>query len=133
VQNNQGDLEKRSPEWQVAPPLAPQAREVLIEKHSNSSFEETSLEETLANLGATRIVLAGTATNWCIRATAYAALERGYDLTLIADSYTTHDLETEEGATIPAAHIIQELNTILGWVRSPGRESRVVAVDKLAF
>jgi hypothetical protein len=44
-------------------------------------------------LGATHVVLAGAATNWCIRATAYGALERGYDLTLVKDAHTTETME----------------------------------------
>ena len=36
--------------------------------------------------------LAGAQSNWCIRATAYGALERGYDLTLVKDAHTTSDL-----------------------------------------
>ena len=32
-------------------------------------------------------------TNWCIRATAYGALERGYDLTLVKDADTTASVD----------------------------------------
>jgi nicotinamidase-related amidase len=131
VQHIGSKLKKDSPEWQIVPELSPQADDVIIQKYYNSSFEETKLEETLADLGVTHIVLAGALTNWCIRATAYAALERGYDLTLIADGHTTGDLEN--GTTIPAEHIIHDLNTIMGWVTYPGRESRVFEVHELQF
>ena len=56
-------------------------------------FEPTKLEEELALLGATHITLAGAMTNWCIRATAYGALERGYDLTLVKDAHTTANVD----------------------------------------
>lgn len=133
VQHNGGKLKKDSPEWQIVPELSPQVDDAIIQKYYNSSFEETSLEETLTNLGVTRIVLAGAATNWCIRATGYAALERGYDLTLIADGHTTGDLELENGTTIPAEHIIQDLNTVMDWVTYPGRESRVFKAHAVQF
>jgi nicotinamidase-related amidase len=133
VQHIGGKLKKDSPEWQIVPELFPQAGDVIIHKNYNSSFEETNLEETLAHLGVTRILLAGAATNWCIRATAYAALERGYDLTLIADGHTTEDLALENDTTIPAEHIIQELNTVMDWVTYPGRESRVFDVHAVQF
>ena len=81
-----------------------------LDKHFNSSFEQTSLEEALARLGATHIVLVGAATNWCVRATAYGALDRGYDLTLIKDAHTTETIELEDGTRIEAANIIHELN-----------------------
>jgi hypothetical protein len=64
-----------------------------LDKHFNCSFEQTLLEETLAQLGATHIVLVGAATNWCVRATAYGALDQGYDLTLIGDAHTTETIE----------------------------------------
>ena len=51
--------------------------------------EDTALEATLAARGVSHVVLAGAESAWCIRATAYGALERGYDLTLIDDAHTT--------------------------------------------
>ena len=77
-----------SPEWQMVPDLAPAENELLIHKQFNSSFEQTLLEQELAKFGAPHIVLAGAETNWCIRATAYGALDRGYDLTLIKAAHT---------------------------------------------
>jgi len=53
------------------PELEPANGEPLIHKRFNSLFEETTLEDELARRGATHVVLAGAATNWCIRATAY--------------------------------------------------------------
>ena len=79
------------------PELVPADGEMRIHKGFNSSFERTTLEDVLAKLGATHIVLAGAATNWCIRATAYGALERGYDLTLVKDAHTTETMVFETG------------------------------------
>ena len=100
---------------------------------ANSAFEETALEDTLAQLGVTQIVLAGAATNWCIRATAYAALERGYDLTLIGDAHTTGTIELENGVKIEAANIIDELNITMEWVSYPDRKNRSVSAADLDF
>ena len=102
VQHSDEELVYGSPEWQWVPELAPAEGEPLIHKRFNSSFEQTALEEELAKLGATHIALAGAATNWCIRATAYGALERGYDLTLIKDAHTTGTMELDDGARIEA-------------------------------
>ncbi len=104
-----------------------------IHKQFNSSFEQTSLEETLAGLGATHIVLAGAATNWCIRATAYAALDRGYDLTLIEDAHTTGTLELENGIRIEAADVVRELNNAMSWLSYPGRTNGTATVDAVDF
>lgn len=133
VQHFGRSLAKDSPQSQIVPELSPWADEVIIQKNFNSSFEKTNLEETLADIGATHIILAGAATNWCIRATAYAALERGYDLTLMADGHTTEGLDLENGTTIPAEHIIDDLNAVMEWLTYPGRENRVLEVDEIQF
>ena len=75
VQHSDQELVYGSPEWMFVDELTPLQNEPVIHKRFNSSFEETSLEEELERFGATHIVLAEAATNWCIRATAYGALE----------------------------------------------------------
>ncbi|HHY58363.1 MAG TPA: isochorismatase family protein [Chloroflexi bacterium] len=127
VQHTDEELVAGTPDWQIVPALAPAAGEMYIEKHFNSSFEATSLEEALADLGATHILLAGAATNWCIRATAYAALDRGYDLTLLEDAHTTETVELDNGATIAAMSMIQDLNLAMTWLSYPGRKNATMA------
>ena len=133
VQHSDEELAYGSPEWQWVPELAPAEGEPLIHKRFNSSFEQTTLEEELAKLGATHIVLAGAATNWCIRATAYGALERGYDLTLIKDAHTTGTMELDDGARIEAANVIRELNIAMTWVSYPGRTNGTATVEEVDF
>ncbi|HSQ26866.1 MAG TPA: isochorismatase family protein [Anaerolineales bacterium] len=133
VQHSDEELEVGTPGWQIVPELIPENSESIIHKHFNSSFEETSLEETLTRLGAARIVLAGAATNWCIRATAYAALERGYDLILISDAHTTESIDFDDGATIKAEDIVGELNVAMNWLIYPGRLNRICSAQDLNF
>lgn len=133
VQHASEELRSGSAPWQWVPELVPAPGEPLIHKQFNSSFEDTALEAELARLGATRIVLAGAATNWCIRATAYAALERGYDLTLVSDAHTTGDMELDGGVTIAAADVIQDLNIAMTWLRYPGRSNRTATAEAVAF
>ena len=104
-----------------------------LDKHFNSSFEQTLLEETLARLGATHIVLVGAATNWCVRATAYGALDRGYDLTLIGDAHTTEAIELENDIRIEAADVIRELNIAMTWLSYPGRTNSTASVEEVVF
>ena len=132
VQHTSDDLVRGSPQWQWVPELVPASDEVLVHKHYNSSFEDTTLEEALARLGATHIVLAGAATNWCIRATAYGALDRGYDLTLVEDAHTTESMELD-GITIEAPDVIRELNIAMKWLRYPGRVNRTAAAGEVEF
>ena len=133
VQHSDEELVYGSPVWQWVPELVPAKGEPLIHKHFNSAFEQTSLEDQLAAFGATHIVLAGAATNWCIRATAYGALDRGYDLTLVKDAHTTGTIELEDGARIDAANIVQELNIAMTWVSYPGRKNGTATAEEVAF
>ncbi len=133
VQHSDEELVYGSPEWQWVPELVPAEGEPLIHKRFNSSFEQTPLEDHLAKFGATHIVLAGAATNWCIRATAYGALDRGYDLTLVKDAHTTGMIELDDGARIEAAAIVQELNIAMTWVSYPGRTNGIAASEEVDF
>jgi len=91
------------------------------------------LDEELARLGATHVVLAGAATNWCIRATAYGALERGYDVTLVKDAHTTETMELDERVKIEAADVVQELNIAMTWLSYPGRKNGAATAEELDF
>lgn len=133
VQHADDDLVHGSPGWQWTPELVPAANELLIHKHFNSSFEQTPLNDELAKLGATHIVLAGCATNWCIRATAYGALERGYDLTLVQDAHTTKTMKLEDGTQLDAATLVHDLNTAMAWLSYPGRSNTTAKAQELVF
>jgi nicotinamidase-related amidase len=133
VQHSDTDLPYGSPQWNWVPELAPAEGEPLIHKQFNSSFEETKLDDELARLGATHITLAGAATNWCIRATAYGALDRGYDLTLVKDAHTTGTMELGNGAKIEAATVIDELNIAMTWLSYPGRANGTATAEHVDF
>ena len=133
VQHEHDEMPRGSPQWQYAPELVPATGEFRVYKRYNSAFEETPLEPELARLGATRIVLAGAMTNWCIRSAAYAALERGYDLTLLKDGHTTAPIDRGNGTCVEAEGIVDDLNVAMTWVDYPGRKSQAVTVDELAF
>ena len=115
------------------PALKPADGDAIIHKRFESSFEQTPLENELARLGATHIVLAGAATNWCIRATAYAALDRGYDLTLINDAHTTRTTELDNGERIEAASVIADLNIAMRWLSYPGRSNTIATAEEVPF
>jgi nicotinamidase-related amidase len=130
---DENEMPKGSPQWQWVPELAPLPSEPLIGKQFNSAFEQTTLEHELQMIGATHIVLAGAATNWCIRATAYGALDHGYDLTLISDAHTTATMPCDDGTTIEAADIVKELNIVMTWLAYPGRKNSALLVEDVDF
>ncbi len=133
VQHVSDELPSGSPPWQWVPELVPGPGEPVIAKRYESSFEETPLEAELARLGATHIVLAGAASNWCIRATAYGALDRGYDLTLVKDAHTTGGIDFEDGTVIAGAHIVRELNLVMTWLSYPGRKNGTATAEQVDF
>ena len=133
VQHADDELPKESAEWQWVPELVPSDGEPRVHKRFNSAFEETTLETELVTLGVTHVILAGAATNWCIRATAYAALERGYDVTLVNDAHTTGTIQLDDGATIEAANIVQELNVAMRWLAYPGRKNGTANAEQVNF
>lgn len=127
------ELPRGSPQWQWVPELAPAPGETLVHKRFNSSFEHTEVDDVLARLNATHIVLAGAATNWCIRATAYAALDRGYDLTLVNDAHTTGSMDLPGGQRIEAARVVDELNVAMRWLSYPGRSNGTAKAEEVNF
>ena len=133
VQHEKDGMPRGSPPWQLVPELVPADGEFRLYKRYTSSFEETPLEAELARLGATRLVLAGAQTNWCIRSAAYAALERGYDLTLVSDAHTTDAIDRGDGTRIEAAALVDDLNLAMTWLDYPGRTSHIAKADEVAF
>ena len=63
VQHNSKELARGSDAWRIVPELAPGASEPLIEKRYGDSFEDTTLETTLTDLGVGRLVVAGAETD----------------------------------------------------------------------
>ena len=133
VQHESDELPRDSSAWQLVPELMPEAGERRVYKRFPSSFEETDLEAGLGELGTTRLVLAGAQTNWCIRATAYAALDRGYDLTLLKDAHTTESIDLGYGSTVEASSIIADLNIAMKWLSYPGRTNGTANAEEIEF
>ena len=133
VQHANEELPFGSAAWQWVPQLLPAAGEPLIHKQFNSAFEQTALAAELANRGATHIALAGAETNWCIRATAYGALERGYDVTLVKDAHTTSNMDLGNGARIEASNVIADLNIAMTWLSYPGRTNGTATAGEIDF
>lgn len=112
--------------------LEPDAEEVHIQKSYRSSFEETNLEKALAELGVGHLFIAGAQTNYCVRHTSHAALERGYDVTLVEDAHTTSDSQWDTG-TLSAEVIVAEQNQAMMDYELPGRSASVAPTSEISF
>lgn len=133
VQHSDEDLQRDSAAWQWVSELGPLETELTIHKSYNSGFERTQLELELDRLEVGQLFLAGAATNWCIRATAYGALERGFDVTLLSDAHTTEDMELEPKRLLSAQSMVDDLNTAMRWLSYPDRKNTVALASEVVF
>jgi nicotinamidase-related amidase len=89
----------------IADEAAPRVGETVVEKPLPNAFAGTTLDETLASMGAKRLVLAGFMTHMCVSSTARAALDLGYQTTVAADACATRDLPAGTGSDISAVDL----------------------------
>ena len=83
-------------------------------------------------MGVDHLIICGAQSNYCIRHTIHAAIERGLDVTLIEDAHMTID-ESWNGLPIPAELIIAELNRACADYELPDSTLDVVATDRITF
>jgi nicotinamidase-related amidase len=131
VQDGGGDLVHGSEPWQIVPELHPTEAEPHVDKHYPDSFEETTLESVLSDLGVGRLVVAGAQTDECVRSTLHGAIVRGYDATLVSDAHTTEDL-TAWGAP-PPDKVIAHTNLYWANHAAPGRTAGTVETKDVDF
>jgi nicotinamidase-related amidase len=81
----------------------PIAGETIVQKGLPNSFAGTNLGEVLEKTGRKRLILAGFMTHMCVSATARAALDLGYQSTVLSDATATRDLPDPAGNRIVAA------------------------------
>ncbi|HWB23233.1 MAG TPA: cysteine hydrolase family protein [Gaiellaceae bacterium] len=131
VQHSSEELVPDSDRWRIVPELAPAEAEPLVPKHYGDSFEDTSLENVLSELGVGRLVVVGAQTDACIRSTLHGAFARGYDALLVSDAHTTED-QTEWGAP-PPDQVIAHTNLYWTYQSAPGRTAGTAETKDLDF
>ena len=129
VQHSDEFLPIGSDGWQIVPELVPSVAEPIIKKLFRSSFEETELEAVLVDLDIGHLYICGAETNNCVRHTSHAALERGYDITLLADAHTTTDWPWQDRPVL-ASQIIDEANQAFSDYKLPGRSATSTPVSE---
>lgn len=125
VRHHAADLAEGSDEWQIVPELTPADGEPLVEKTYGDSFAETDLADHLERLGARRLVLCGAQSDFCVNATMYGALHRGYDVVLAEDAHTTSDARfddprLEADVELAAQDVVVDQNRRAYSTRLPG-------------
>lgn len=76
--------------------VQPLENESIIIKHFANSFLQTELESQLKDKGITKLVVVGMMTHMCIDATVRAAVDLGYETTLIEDACATRELTYQD-------------------------------------
>jgi len=84
--------------------VQPLEDENIIVKNFPNSFLKTGLDSKLKEKGVTKVVVAGMMTHMCIDATVRAAVDLGYETTLIEDACATREL-SYQGKTVPAEQV----------------------------
>ncbi len=131
VQQTDDNFAQGNDNWRIVPELAPDEAEPLVAKRYGDSFEDTTLETVLSDLGVGRLVVVGAQTDACIRSTLHGALVRGYDATLVSDAHTTEDLSAW-GAPSPDK-VISHTNLYWKYHTAPGRTAGTIETGDVDF
>lgn len=78
---------------EIIPDVAPLQGEAIVTKHFPNSFRESALKQVLDEAGVGQVVIVGAMSHMCIDATARAAADLGYEVTVVHDACATCDLE----------------------------------------
>lgn len=84
--------------------VQPFETESIVTKHFPNSFLQTNLESKLRENGITKVVVVGMMTHMCIDATVRAAVDLGFETTLIEDACATKDL-SYDGKNVQAEQV----------------------------
>ena len=84
--------------------LTPAPGDRRVRKTTPDSFLRTTLSDELEAAGASRLVICGYATEFCVDTTVRRAAGLGFPVTLAADAHTTHDKPHAPGARIREHH-----------------------------
>jgi nicotinamidase-related amidase len=89
--------------------VCPTAGEVVISKAHPNAFRETRLASILTAAGVDQLVVLGMMTSMCVDATARAAVDLGFLVTVVADACASPDLQFGQrpvtGADVQAAFL----------------------------
>jgi nicotinamidase-related amidase len=95
-------FEPSGPLSAIIPELAPQPDEPVVVKTAPSSFARTDLAQRIRQTGRRSLVVTGFMTHMCVSTTVRAALDFGFECTVIAAATATRDLPDPLGGIVPA-------------------------------
>ena len=128
VQHSDDYLIKNSEGWEFVPELKPAPGDLRIYKTRANSFTNTDLSEKLEALGTKHLIITGAQTDFCINATSNAAVELGFDVTLVSDAHTTEDTPSSK-----AVDIIAEKNAQFESLRRGDQKVEVLPEEAISL
>jgi nicotinamidase-related amidase len=132
VQHFDDQMPLGSTAWEYADELTPRRDdEPLVAKSWFDAFEDSDLEQRLAERRVGRVVVTGASTDACIRGTLHGAVARGYDATLVGDAHTSEDM-SQWGYPQPE-QMISYTNLFWDEHAAPGRRGGTVETAKVDF
>lgn len=84
--------------------VLPKNGEPVVLKHHPNAFRDTELKMLLDRRGIRKLTVLGAMSHVCIDATVRAAVDLGYDVTVVHDAIATRDLEFNE-TDVPAKQV----------------------------
>jgi nicotinamidase-related amidase len=80
--------------------LTPLATDDVTVKHRGSAFNNTDFDAKLKRAGVDQLIIAGMQSEYCVDSAVRGAVERGYQVTLVADGHSTFDTRFAKAKTI---------------------------------
>src|SRR4051812_35975707 len=107
---------------EIMPQIAPGPRDIVIRKQKPSAFHSTPLYDYLTLLRCDSVIIAGTATSGCVRATATEAFSYNFRVALVEDgcfdrseashAMALHDLNAKYADVIGSGEVLDYLRTV---------------------
>ena len=91
----------------IIPQVAPVEGETVLTKGLPNAFRHTGLQNHLAEIGRPHLVICGFMTHMCVSSTARAALDLGYETTVVSDATATRSLPATDGGAAISADDLQ--------------------------
>lgn len=89
---------------QINERVLPENGEPVVLKHHPNAFRDTELKTLLDEQGIRKLTVLGAMSHVCIDATVRAAVDLGYDVTVVHNAIATRDLEFN-GTDVPAKQV----------------------------
>jgi nicotinamidase-related amidase len=89
--------------------VTPDAGEIVVHKPLPNAFAATDLDVELKRIGVKALTIVGFMTHMCVSSTARAAIDHGYDVTVVGDACATRDLPGVAGADPIEAEVIHQV------------------------